>query len=234
MAELFETCISGANLGPTVLLGMVVLYWLFVIVGVFGLDLFDFDFDLDTDVGDVGDIGDVSGDFDGDLDADVTPGGASTALSFGAIVLKSVNIGKVPLMVWLSAFALSMWLITVLWDKPATHEDLGRELVILFRNTVLAVMAAKLLTQPLRGQFEDVEAQHAKDLVGRACAVTTPELTDENGQIRCDTGAAPLLLNARTKKESEPLKKGDSAVIVGYQRDQGIYYVEKAQTEEPS
>ncbi len=205
-----------------------VLYWLFVLVGAVGLDLFDFDLDVDSDVDMDVDVGDVGGDLD--ADGNVEPGTMPSALSIGAVVLKCLNIGCVPLMVWLSAFAFSLWLITMLWDHPATHESIGRELVILFRNTVLAVLAAKLLTQPLRGQFDDVEAPLAKDLVGRIASVTTLEVTDRSGQVRCETGAAPLLLNARTQQDSEPLKKGDAAVIVGYQ--QGIYFVRKAQQED--
>lgn len=231
MTELLETAINGANLGPTVLLGLMLLYWLAVMIGVLGLDLFDFDLDIDADVGDVGD---VSGDFDVDADADVEVGhgGASSILSIGAVVLKSMNIGRVPLMVWLSSFALALWTITMIWDRPETHETVGRELVILLRNGFLAVLGAKLITQPIRGQFEDIVAPRAKEYVGRACVVTTPELTDRSGQIRCETNAAPLLLNARTKENGAPLKKGDTAVIVGYQ--QGIYLVEKEQQEDQS
>ncbi len=231
MTEILETAVAGANLGPTVLLGLLVLYWVAVLIGVLGLDLFDFDLDID---GDVGDVGDVSGDFDVDADADVDVGhgSASSMLSVGAVVLKSVNIGRVPLMVWLSTFALSLWMIMMIWDRPETHESVGQELVILLRNVVLAVIGAKLLTQPIRGQFEDIEAPCAKDYVGQACMVTTSEITDRSGQIRCETGAAPLLLNARTREDSEPLKKGDTAVIVGYQT--GIYFVEKEQQEDQS
>ncbi len=219
MTELWQTAIAGANLGPTVLLGLLMLYWLFVILGAVGLDLFDFHADADVDVG--GDL---------DVDGNLEPGAIPSALSIGALVLKSLNIGLVPLMVWLSAFALSLWVITMLWDHPATHESVGRELVVLFRNGVLAILAAKLLTQPLRGQFNDVVAPRARDLVGRVCSVATLEVTDRSGQIRCETGAAPLLLNARIQQDSEPLKKGDTAVIVEYQ--QGIYFVRKAQQED--
>ncbi len=233
MTEILETALNGANLGPTVLLGLMLMYWLAVMIGVLGLDLFDFDLDFDADVGDVGD---VSGDFDVDVDADadveVGHGNASSMLSIGAVVLKSLNIGRVPLMVWLSTFALSLWVIMMIWDRPETHEALSQELLILLRNVALAIVGAKLLTQPIRGQFEDIEAPRAKDYVGHACVVTTPEITDRSGQIRCETGAAPLLLNARAKEDSEPLKKGDTAVIVGYQ--QGLYYVEKEQQEDQS
>lgn len=221
MVELLESSITGANVVSTALLVVSLLYWLFVLTGVIGFDLFDFDLDIDADVGDIGDVGDV----DADVDVDTGSGGLSSAFSIGAIVLKSLNIGRVPVMVWGSMFALSLWAITVFWDAPANHETWSRELVILFRNGVLAVIAAKLLTQPLRGQFDDIEPQKARDLIGKECSVVTPSVTETSGQVRYETGAAPLLLNARTK--SEPLKKGDAATIVDYDAHQGIYVIER-------
>ena len=113
----------------------------------------------------------------GDFDA---PDGLAAG-GFGEALSALFGLGRVPLMVWLSAFAFSLWLITMLWDHPATHESVGRELVVLFRNGVLAILAAKLLTQPLRGQFNDVEAPRARDLVGRVCSVATLEVTDRSG-----------------------------------------------------
>jgi hypothetical protein len=223
MTELLEACFAGANVGPTVLLGLVLGYWLLVLVGALGLDLFDVDLDIDADVG--GDI-DLDGDVVGDL------GGTSALgsfLSFGAVALRFMNIGRVPLMVWLSVFALALWLLTMALDKPENHAALAHDLLILLRNGVIAVACAKIVTQPLRGRFDVVEAPTVRDLVGRQCTVVTPTLNEQSGQIRCATEAAPLLLNARTK--GEPLAKGDRAVIVDIDLPQGIYFVEKAEQE---
>jgi hypothetical protein len=223
MAEFLEVCFAGANTGPTMLLGVVLAYWLLVLTGALGLDMFDFDLDMDADPG--GDI-----DVDGDFDLDVgEPGALASVLSVGVVVLRFLNIGRVPLMVWASVFALSLWMLTMALDKPENHVTLGHDLAILLRNAVIAIVCAKVLTHPLRGKFDPVEARRACDLVGQECTVVTPSVTETLGQVRCATEAAPLLLNARTK--GEPLAKGDRAVIVEIDLPQGIYFVEKAKQE---
>ncbi len=223
MTELLEACFAGTNVVPTVLLGLVLLYWLLVLIGALALDAFDFDLDMDADVG--GDI-----DVDGDLDIDVAePGAFASVLSLGVVVLRFMNIGRVPLMVWLSVFALALWLSTMALDKPQNHATLAQDLLILLRNGVIAVACAKIITQPLRGKFDVVEAPRVRDLMGRECTVVTPTLNEQSGQSRCATEGAPRLLNARTR--SEPLAKGDRAVIIEIDLAQGIYFVEKAEQE---
>lgn len=230
MTELLEACFAGTNVVPTVLLGLALAYWLLVLVGALGLDLFDVDLGTDADLG--GDI-DVGGDIDGDVPGDLGgPGALGSFLSFGAVALRFMNIGRVPLMVWASVFALALWLLTMALDKPENHATLAQDLLILLRNGVIAVACAKIITQPLRGKLDVVEAPTGRNLVGRQCTVVTPTLNQESGQIRCATEAAPLLLNARTK--GEPLVKGDRAVIVEIDLPQGIYFVEKAEQEAQS
>ena len=223
MVEFLEMCVAGTNFASSALLGVVLVYWLFVLSGVLGLDILDFDLDMDADVG--GDI-----DVDGDLDVDVgEPGALGSMLGMGVVVLRFLNIGRVPLMLWISVFALALWALTMFLDKPENHVTISHDLLILLRNAVIAVACTKVLTQPLQGRFDPVEAGTVRDLVGRECTVVTPTVTETSGQVRCATEAAPLLLNARTK--GEPLAKGDRAVIVEVNLSQGIYYVEKAEQE---
>ena len=64
MGELFELSVSGANLPFTIMLGLVILYWVGVILGALDIELFDFDLDLDGDA-----------DIDVDADAGAVGGG---------------------------------------------------------------------------------------------------------------------------------------------------------------
>jgi len=221
MAEFLEICVAGTNIAPSILLGVVLAYWLFVLSGVLGLDILDFDLDVDADVGDV----------DGDIDLDMgdSPGSLASMLGIGVVVLRFLNIGRVPVMVWASVFALSLWAFTMFLDKPENHAAIAHDLIILLRNAALAMACTKIVTQPLRGKFDPVEAPTVRDLVGRECTVATLTINEQSGQVRCTTEAASLLLNARTK--GEPLAKGDQAVIVEIDLSQGIYFVEKAKQE---
>ena len=221
MTEFLDMCVAGTNIAPTILLGVVLVYWLLVITGGLGLDFLDLDLDVDADI-----------DVDADMDVGDMPGDASSILGTGVVVLRFLNIGRVPLMFWVSAFTLSLWALTMFLDKPENHATLGHDLLILLRNGVLAMGCAKLITQPLQGKFDPVEAPSVRELIGQTCTVVTPTVTSETGQVRYATEAAPLLLNARTK--GEPLAKGDLAVIVEIDMSKAIYFVEKSEHEDQS
>ena len=222
MAELLEACFSGVNVVPTSLLGLTMVYWLFVLTGAIGLDVFDFDLDLDIDA-------DVDVDVDIDADLDVPSGQIGSMMSLGVVVLRFLNVGSVPVMLWFSIFSLALWTFTMILDNPAHHESMVRGLLVLVRNGFFALVAVKALTQPLRGKFDPVEPTKPEDLIGQTCVITTTEVSETFGQGRHEMEAAPLLLNVRSTDTS--LTKGDLAVIVGFDPHQHTYSVEKANQE---
>ena len=124
MIEFFETCFSGPNLPASLLFSLCLLYWLTVTFGAVGLEAFDLDVDFEADV--------------------------DSFLSIGMVTLDLLNIGRLPLMVWLTTFSFCWWLISFGWDRPENHESLWYGLQIALRNVVLALIGTKILTQPLR------------------------------------------------------------------------------------
>ena len=87
MQELLQAAFSTPNIVFTVLLLVVMLYWVSVFMGLLDMGSFDVDIDVDMDV-------DVDVDIDADVDADaeVTGGGLAGILHF-------FNLGQVPFMV---------------------------------------------------------------------------------------------------------------------------------------
>ena len=83
--EFLETSFSGTSMPASLFLSLVLVYWLFVILGALDLELFDFDLDVDADV----DLGSV--------------------LNVGLVPVRFLNLGRVPLMLWVSLFSLSWW-----------------------------------------------------------------------------------------------------------------------------
>lgn len=205
ITEFLQVCFTGACLPASLLLLFAMLYWLLAIVAGLDLDLFDFDLDLNSEP---------------DLDA---------SLSVGLVVLRFLNIGRVPLAVWCSAFAIAYWLVTLLFDRlsddPESRDSLFHAAQYTVRNVALGVLLTKLVTQPLRDKFEPVEPNRAEDLIGRRCQITTSQVTPTFGQAQVPTEAAPLLLNVRAK--GTPLAKGEPAVIVDFDPDRNIYFIEK-------
>jgi hypothetical protein len=205
MVEFLQIAFSWPTLPATVLLLLVSGYWLFVSLGALDLDFADVDLDVDLQA-------------DGDV------------LSFGFVVLRWLNIGEVPLMVWLTVFGLSLWTASMLIDGRETLTDGGAIALALLRNAGIAVVATKLFTQPLRGKFDPSEPLKSDDLIGRRCEIKTSEVTPAHGQAEYRIDGSPLYLNVRTA--GGVLNKGEPAEIVGYDADRHVYIVQSALREE--
>ena len=88
MKELLEFAFSGVNILPTILLIFVVIYWLIVLIGVVDVDTVDIDVEVDADV---------------DLDVN----GFASVLAF-------FNLDQLPLMIFLTFYAIPLWVVTLI------------------------------------------------------------------------------------------------------------------------
>jgi hypothetical protein len=206
-------CFTGANLPATVLLLLAIMYWLLAIVAGLDLDFLDFDLNVDGEA----DLGEVVG--------------------LGVVVLRFLNIGLVPLAIWGSVLAISWWMVSMLFDRlldnvqhPELREEWFNAVQWSIRNFAIAVMLTKIFTQPLRGKFDAVEPNTAADLIGQTCRIVTGEVNERFGQAEYATGAAPLILNVRTRTATE-LTEGAAAVIVDFDPERNVYFVERMKTE---
>lgn len=209
VTDYLQICFSGANLPASSLLVAVMCYWLLAILAGLDLDFLDFDLDMDAEP---------------DL---------SSVVGLGFVVFRFVNIGRVPMMIWMSVFTVIYWFVSMLLDRllddPDHRETLFYAVQYGVRNFAIAVVLTKIFTQPLRDKFDAKEPNRSEDLIGQECVITTSEVTESFGQARYKTEAAPLLLNVRTREK--PLAKGDVAVIVDHDAEENVYFVTKANSE---
>jgi hypothetical protein len=200
MINLFEALFTGPTLPGTIVLGICAAYWLLLILGAVDLDLLD-------------------------VEVDVDPGSDQGSTSWGMAALRFLNINDVPLMIWLSIFA-GGYVVSSVWLDGTTRYggDVGAFAASVTRSGVIALVATKVLTQPLRGKFGVVEPNVATTLVGRTCVITTNGVSPSFGQARVESNGAPLLLNVRGAVGM--LVKNQAAVITGYDPDQRVFFVE--------
>ncbi len=210
MSELIETAISPTVVPATVLLLLVALYWAIAVFSGLGLDLLDFDLD-----------------FDADFDTDSS---LESIMSAGAITLRFLNIGQLPINLWGSVFAIAFWTISMLWRSPEQATAIFGIATIVVRNGAVALLPTKLLTQPLRGKFEPIEPEAAEELIDSIGVVTTAEVSPGGGQARFASAASPLLLNVRSAQTV--LAKGEQVRIVNYDPSTHIYTVERLSQKE--
>jgi len=213
MPEFLEPSFMWPTWPATMLVIVCCTYWLMVIVGAVTVDALHIDFHhvhFDTGI-------------DGSL------------LDLGFVPLRFLNLGRVPLMFWLSIFGLSAWVVSRVILTNFEHMEPHREFVFatdslaIVRDFVIATVITKILTQPLCGKFDVVEPIGSKDLLGKTCRITTNEATDKRGEASFATGAAPLVLHVRAAEGT--LNKGDFAEIVDYSPEENVYFVKRMEQE---
>ncbi len=201
--NVYEICLTEPVVPATVLLLLVVAYWSLVILGAFDIDGFDFDIDAD--------------------------GGFEGLLGVGMAVFRFLNLGEIPLMLWVSVYALSYWMTSVLWFDENSVLTGAMIAQMIFRNLAVALVATKLITQPMLRFVDKTKVTRHYEMVGQIAQVTTNEVSEHHGQARVATDSSPMLINVRTRDGI--LHKGDDVQIIDYDEDQHIFYVAQAPTE---
>jgi len=215
MQALLEASFQMPVLPATMLLLLVTAYWLLAIIGIVGIDLFDFDLDFDTDVN-------LDADLDLDVDADSF---LDSTIGLSVSWLTFLNIGKLPLTVWLSAFSIIFWVICRAWPTDLADGNLLYSSLIVLGSAMIALLPTKLVTQPFRGMFEIVQPESTRDIIGREGEVITAEISQKLGQVRITAESAPLLLNARSVQGV--IGKGEIVRIVKHSLEHDLYLVER-------
>ncbi len=205
MSEVFEQAFRMVNLPFTVLLGLIVLYWLLVALGALDVHLFS---DVDAH---------VEGDVHHEIDHDA--GGATKFMDF-------VGIGDVPVMVIVSVLGLAMWLGSMLSNYYLTGGSQLFALAMLIPIFLVSVVVTRYVTMPLRPLFRLINKDRGagEEVLGSVCLITTSEATPTFGQAEITRSGAPVLINVRTLGDAV-LVKGARAAVVRSDSEKGVYYI---------
>ncbi len=212
MFELIRESLSAHQLPITVLLGVVVFYWLLVVFGLVDLE------------GDVFELGDGGG--DGHVGGSTAMGGAWVTVG------KWLGFSKVPIAVWGSFAVLFVWLAALILNYRFNGEpgarDVSRAMLLLVPSSVISLVMTKLVTLPVGKLFAamaDADTEAAK-VIGKVGTVVTGTVDERYGQIQIPSLAAPLLLDVRVAPGLPHLTKGDAALVKEASADGAWYFVE--------
>jgi hypothetical protein len=244
MIEFFNECVNYVNLPATTLMIMILLYWLMVMIGVFGMDSFDFDLDVNPDIGldvDVGLDADLGVDADFGVDAhaggvDAAPatsfGGSSTTGNEGFLrtVFEFFYLGEVPIVIIGTFFVLFFWIATFVTNHffNLDPQRLLVSLLWLTPNFVISLALTRVTMIPFAMVFkkpppENIRREEMYGIIGR---VTTSEVTEKFGQMEIKQYNEPeMTINVRTRP-GKKLGKGDAAKIISYDNSNGTFLVE--------
>ena len=206
--ELMHVALSPANIGFTVLLLLIVLYWITVILGVLDVELFNIEL--------------PESDFETDADVDVGGEGIFRP------ILNFFYIGEVPVMILVSIFIMSIWACTILgnYHFNSSGSFIGAMPVYL-GAFVISVFCSKFFAMPLRKIYSALNKDYnaPRSVLGRICRVISTEVSKQRmGQSEVQTKGAPIVLNVFALGD-HVFNKGDEAVVAEKDETRGVYYI---------
>jgi hypothetical protein len=231
LAHFLAVALSFPCVVYTVLLGIALVYWVFVMVGAIHLDGADGAADGALDGGadaaaDGLDAGgghaDAGGHGDGGDSGDGGDGGDGDGAHHGAMagLMASLKLRSAPATLVMSVIILFSWLFSIFGMQasaawvPEGLLGLARFAVLLIAP-VLALPFTSIAVRPLARIFVTPSAAKHESLVGKVCTVRTGTVTDRFGEALLEDGGAGLVVRVRVDT-GETLKRGDQVVIVGY------------------
>ncbi|MBW3544462.1 MAG: hypothetical protein KY428_02490 [Bacteroidetes bacterium] len=203
MIELFEFAIAGANVIPTLLLIAMILYWSTVLFGAVDLEFFDLDLDSSPD------------------------GHPEGGLEWLNRILRFFNLGRVPLMIFLSFLILPLWLFCILVNDMLGIYSLLPGLLTLGLGFWCCLFIAKILTMPFVSLFEKMEEEKNFSVIGKICTMQSPANDSRIGQavVEQKGKGAPMILTV-CSRPGTLVNSGETALVLEYQTDRRCYLVE--------
>jgi hypothetical protein len=215
----------------TIALGIVVVYWLFVLIGALDIDLFGGDVDVDVSgaAKGIGDVltggakggaealhagGDAGGEIGGDADGDLDGGGLWHVLGLGDVPV-TISVSLITVLAWVGSLLATHYLGIGGWLT----------LVVLVVAVVVALPIAALLIRPIAPVFAVREGKTNADYVGHVCTITTGRVDNSFGQATVEDGGTVLDIAVRCDPPGQ-LTRGDKALIIEFDGERQAYIVE--------
>ena len=228
MTQFLDAMLAFPTVIFTIPLGVIVGYWLTVMVGAVGIDL------LDGDLGDFA-LGAKAGAgemLEGGAKAAVEAGTKASleSVKSGASFLEGLGFGGVPVTVSVSFVVFLSWLMSMGFARPA-KEALGALPGALVSGGLatlclaVGLVLAALAVRPLRPMFAVQQAPRRAELMGRVCVIASGRVDGKFGHATFEDGGAGLLLNVVCDK-SNALTRGEKALILSYDAARDAYEVE--------
>ena len=236
MTDLFYNLMHPLpNAVMTVIMAVLVVYWLFVLLLGVGLEDLDLGFDFDVDVPDVSvpDV-DVDADINIDTDTDVeadTDSDIAGEKSPGFFIqfLKFLNVGRVPFMLILSTFKLFIWIGTLITTSLVNVTTWGlSSLFILIPIAIVAIFFTKFATNPMVKFFKEIgyKGEEEIDFLGRSGKMLSNIKDKKIGVAEFLIEKNPIKLSVKSLDGAE-IKYGDYVVVMDESDDKKYYLVNK-------
>ncbi len=232
MDPFLQAITSFPTVPLTVLLGVVVGYWIFALVTGAAFD------GGDAVAGGVKAVGDatsgaikgageaVAGALKGTVEAVANgdhDGNLGDAAEAG--LLGTLGLGKVPITITLSVIALSAWTVSTLGTLFLQPANVLFQSALLLISLVSGLLGAAVLLRPLGKALNQSKPARRRDSLGQICTITSGRVDGSFGTAQVDDGAAGLNVHVICPK-TNTLKKGDRAILVDFDSAKDTYEIE--------
>lgn len=215
MAELLNLLFNPLSNGiMTVLTGISLLYWVFMLLSGDGWDT-----DASFHMGDVTDL-DTAHDIDPDSDVHADP-------TVWSQILEYINIGKVPLMVVVTLFKFISWLLTLFSSLFLGIANWGiKSVFILIPVFILTYFIMHYLTKPLVKMYKNLgyNGEEAHDFLGRTGVLKSTIENDKIGILEVIINKDVIRLNVKSQN-GKRIDFGSEVMIAKELNDRKIYEV---------
>ena len=222
----------------SVLLGLAMVYWLAVILGLFDLGIFEglFEGAVEGTVEGVAEgmaEGVAEGMAEG-LAEGVAEGvvegaadGSADALAGRPGCLGALAVGEVPVTISGTLLAVFAWLFSYGGAALLAKVAIGGTVIVVGLGVTAVVVAfalTSLATRPLRKLFEMPQVTMSRDLVKRICKLTTLRVDERFGQADVEDEGADLLVQVRCRRKND-MTRGDRAIIYEYDAAREVFWI---------
>ncbi len=213
MDQFIAIALSPPTVVFTALLALMLVYWVFVMLGALDLELFDPGGALEGAEGAAEGAGEAAAE------------GADGIEGFAG-VLSALRLRHAPLTVVASFVSLFGWLGSYFGMRYLAPilplGDVLSALIVALAAALIALPFTSLVTRPLAPLFRTTPARGHADLVGKVVVVKTQKVDGGFGQGTLEDG---LLLSVRCE-DADALKRGDRALILGWDEEKEAFEVE--------
>ena len=215
---ILELLTSFPTAVPTVLLAVLMIYWLMSIIGI--IDLGD-SLHIHTEVG--------------HLDGIEAAHGGHEVPDFHTLAgyLVALGLGGVPLSVVASVLVFVIWLATALLHKyviaflPTDTLRTLSGVAVLLLTTALSIPIAARVIKPMRGLFVKHNARSNSSLVGLECKIVTEKVDPTFGRAEVANSGGGINIRVWASTPND-LRKNSKAIIVAYDETTRQYEVQAA------
>jgi hypothetical protein len=165
---------------------------------------------------------------------------AAGAASGGVLVFlaSALRLRRVPFTVSITLFVFWGWIAGFLLTALLGQQGVVPWLVFALGSMAAAMVAAAGLTnlsvRPLEPVFVTHQGRDHGSLIGETVEVTTGRVDQEFGQGECHVDNDALLLQLRCDTSANGLKRGDTALLVSFDRHRDAFVVEPMHAMNPA